>query len=247
MLPAAPDGRVDRLDLLLRVLADRPGITAPELAREFAVSVRSVFRDVATLRDRGYPIEAARGRGGGLRLHRNWGLGKVLLAREEALGALLGLAVAERLGMPVFATELGRARRRIVDAFPAGERRRLAPLRERILIGDPASADVRRSYGEPSPAAMRPLQAAFVEAQLVRAVYGREDREQSTRRLEPHALLVTWPAWYLLAYDHLRSAPRAFRLDRFVRVERETEAFRPDARALAQALLSPTGLTLDRL
>ena len=171
MPPAAPDGRLDRLDLLLRVLADRPGITAPELARDFGVSVRSVFRDVAALRDRGYPIEAARGRGGGLRLHRNWGLGKVLLAREEALGALLGLAVVERLGMPVFAAELGRARRRIVDAFPTGERRRLAPLRERILVGEPASAEVRRSYGEPSRAAMRPLQAAFVDAQVVRAVY----------------------------------------------------------------------------
>lgn len=242
-----PDGRVDRLDLVARVLSDRPGITAPELARELGVSVRSVFRDVAALRARGYPVEADRGRGGGLRLHRNWGLGRVLLSREEALGALLGLAVAERLGMPMFTAELGRARRRVVDAFPTIERRRLAPLRERILVGDAASADVRRSYGEPSPAAMRPLQAAFVDAQLVRAVYAREDGAQSTRRLEPHALLVTWPAWYLLAYDHLREAARAFRLDRFVRVEREPETFRPDAHAIAQTLLTPSGLTLARL
>src|SRR3712207_4657799 len=98
--------RADRLDLLARVLRDRPGVTAGDLARELGVSVRSVFRDVEALRERGYPIESARGRGGGLRLHPNWGLGRVLLSRDEALCALLGLAVAEKLGFPMFAAEV---------------------------------------------------------------------------------------------------------------------------------------------
>jgi biotin operon repressor len=119
--PRAPlaASRADRLDLVARVLADRPGATAADLAAELGVSVRSVFRDLGALRARGYPVEAARGRGGGLRLHPNWGLGRVLLARDEALGTLLGLAVAERLGLPMFAAELGRARRRLAGAFPA--------------------------------------------------------------------------------------------------------------------------------
>ena len=60
--------RIDRLDLLTRVLRDRPGITVAVLAHELSVSVRSVFRDLDHLRERGYPIEADRGRGGGYRL-----------------------------------------------------------------------------------------------------------------------------------------------------------------------------------
>jgi len=114
--------RADRLDLLARVLRDRPGVTAGDLARELGVSVRSIFRDLDALRERGYPIESARGRGGGLRLRANWGLGRVLLSRDEALCTLLGLAVAEKLGFPMFAPEVARARRKIADAFPTAER-----------------------------------------------------------------------------------------------------------------------------
>src|SRR5690242_14609521 len=113
--------RVDRLDLLTRVLRDRPGITVAELARELGVSARSVFRDVDHLRERGYPIEADRGRGGGMRLHASWGLGRVLLSSEEALCTLLSLAISEKLAFPMFAADLARARKKIVDAFPTSE------------------------------------------------------------------------------------------------------------------------------
>ena len=127
--------RVDRLDLLLRVVRDRPGITVARIAEDLDVSVRSVFRDLRHLRERGYPIEADRGRGGGVRLHARWGLSKVMLSVEEALVTLLSLAIGEKLGLPIFAQDLAQARKRIVDAFPTQERRRIAPLRERILVG----------------------------------------------------------------------------------------------------------------
>src|SRR5215207_4657926 len=161
-------GRLDRLDLLARMLRDRPGITVRELANELDMSMRSVFRDLSALRDRGLPVESSRGRGGGMRLQHNWGLGRVLLSREEALCALLGLAIAEKLGFPLFAAEVTRARRKLADAFPTVERRRLAPLRERIFVGQPASSAVRASYREPDSALMRPLQAAFVETARAR-------------------------------------------------------------------------------
>jgi predicted DNA-binding transcriptional regulator YafY len=38
--------RIDRLDLLTRVLRDRPGITVGTLAHALDISVRSVFRDL---------------------------------------------------------------------------------------------------------------------------------------------------------------------------------------------------------
>ena len=218
---------LDRLDLVLRVLADRPGSTASELARALGISTRGVFRAVAALRDRGYPIEASRGRGGGMRLHPNWGLSRVLLSAEEALGALLSLAIAEQFALPMFAQDLARARRRIVAAFPAAERRRLAPLRERILVGPPASRAVRESCRPPDPAVTRPLQTAFVRDRMVTIGYVRGDGEQSTRRMEPHAVLLNWPAWYLAGFDYLRGEARVFRLDRIVSVREEPQTFRP--------------------
>ena len=230
--------RIDRLDLLTRVLRDGPGITVGELARELTVSPRSVFRDLDHLRERGYPIEADRGRGGGLRLHASWGLGKVLLSSEEALCTLLSLAISEKLSFPMFAPEVSRARKKIVDAFPTAERKRIGPLRERIFIGRPASMRVQNTYATPDPGVMRRLQVAFVRECIVRAEYVKETGEQSSRRLEPHAMLINWPAWYLLGFDHLRGEPRTFRFDRFQVVEIEDRSvFRARPRELAATLL----------
>jgi predicted DNA-binding transcriptional regulator YafY len=228
--------RHGRLDLLLRVLRDRPGITAAELAGYVETSARSVFRDIAYLRERGYPIESSRGRGGGLRLDPRWGPGRVLLSAEEALGVLLGLALTERLGLPMFGAGLGRARRKLVDAFPTHERKRLTPLRERVLVGPPASERVARSYGRPDAHVLRPLQSAFVRERLATCAYVREDGERSERRIEPHAILLNWPAWYLLAFDQLRSEVRTFRLDRFQSVREEATTFRPRPHAIFREL-----------
>jgi predicted DNA-binding transcriptional regulator YafY len=238
--------RVDRLDLLARILRDRPGITVPVLARELDVSVRSVFRDLDHLRERGYPIEADRGRGGGVRLHASWGLGKVLLSSEEALCTLLSLAISEKLSFPMFAADVSRARKKIVDAFPTSERRRIAPLRERVFIGRPASAAVGTSYCVPDAASMRRLQVAFVREVTVRADYTKENGESSNRRLEPHAMLIHWPAWYLLCFDHMRGEPRTFRFDRFRDVEIEDESpFKPRPRDLAATLLCEGAFRVD--
>src|SRR5919204_955186 len=228
--------RIDRLDLLTRVLRDRPGITVAELARELQISARSVFRDIDHLRERGYPIEADRGRGGGVRLHASWGLGRVLLSSEEALCTLLSLAISEKLSFPMFSSEVTRARKKIVDAFPLSERRKIAPLRERIFVGRPASASVRSSYVTPEPNVMRRLQVAFVREAIVRADYVKESGDFSTRRVEPHAMLISWPAWYLLGFDHLRQEPRTFRFDRFQNVEVEEHAvFKARPREIAAA------------
>jgi predicted DNA-binding transcriptional regulator YafY len=232
--------RADRLELLLHLLRDHPGITAARLAEPLGTSLRSVFRDLESLRERGYPIEGGRGRGGGLRLHPGWGLSRVLLATEEALGTLLALAIAEKLSFPMFEAGVARARRKIVAAFPSAERRRLDPLRERMLIGPPASRAVRSSWAEPNRQTTRRLQNAFVEERVVRAHYQREDGERAWRTLEPHAILINWPAWYLLALDRERGAGRTFRFDRFQGVDEENgPVFRPRPRQLALEVLGP--------
>lgn len=237
--------RIDRLDLVARMLRNRPGITAAQLAEELGVSIRSVFRDLDQLRERGIPVESSRGRGGGLRVPARWGMGTLLLSRDEALCALLALAVSEKLGFPIFAPEIARARRKIADAFPDAERRRIAPLRERILIGNNASAAVRASYGRPDPAPIRRLQAAFVEQRVIEVTYAKDNGEHSRRLLEPHALVINWPAWYLVAHDRLRDAVRTFRFDRLVSVTVESETFVSRPRDVARELLSHPDVHLE--
>ena len=89
---------------------------------------------------------------------------------------------------------------------------------------------------------MRRLQVAFVRENLVRAQYVKENGDLSTRRIEPHVMVINWPAWYLLGYDYLRAEPRTFRFDRFLAVEpEEGTTFRPRPRDLAEAALGEQG------
>ncbi len=217
-MPIRPQDRADRRDLLLRRLGDAPGITAATRAEEFGTGVRTIFRDLEALRERGYPIESSRGRGGGLRLAPRWGLGRVLLARDEALGALLAMATAEQLRPPMFADDLARARRRLLDAFPTSERRRLALLRQRVYVGSPASAAVAESWLEPRRSVMRALHIAFVETRVVDIMYRQAEGRDTQRTIEPHVILVNWPVWYRVAHDHLRDDVRTFRFDRILTV-----------------------------
>jgi len=228
--------RLARLESLLRLVRDRPGITAAAVAAELGTTVRNVFRDLGVLRARGYPIDASRGRGGGLRMPARWGVGRILFATEEAIGVLLCLAVAEHVGLPLFAPNWKSVRGKLVAAFPDAERVRLRQLRQRIMVGGPASARVRESYVPPDVASARRLEQGFTQSRVVEFDYERQDGQRTRRRVEPHVFLLNWPAWYLLGDDHGRAKIRTFRLDRITAVAVTEQEFKPRPHAMVRSM-----------
>jgi hypothetical protein len=49
----------------------------------------------------GIPVDSDRRRGGGLRMEQGWSLGRVHLSESEAIGMLLSLTIAEKVGSPL--------------------------------------------------------------------------------------------------------------------------------------------------
>src|SRR5207344_1756165 len=84
--------RTRRLFALTEYLRGRrTGVTAEALAERFQVTVRTIYRDLDSLRDAALPIAAERGRGGGYALDRSYSLPPVnFTAREAALLVALG-------------------------------------------------------------------------------------------------------------------------------------------------------------
>ncbi|RKH61285.1 helix-turn-helix transcriptional regulator [Corallococcus llansteffanensis] len=203
----------ERLDRLLGLLASHRSWNGPALARELGVSLRTLRRDMARLAARGVPIEAERGRGGGVRVPVRMGLGRLQLNHREALDLLLALAIGERIRSPLLLSSLKGLRQKIGMAFPPEERTRLSRLRRRILHGPLASHRISESWGSPRPAVLGLVQDGFFEQRAIEVVY-RTARERTTRVVEPHYLMLAWPVWYLLVWDHLRDAVRFLRLDR---------------------------------
>ncbi len=92
--------RTERLFALAEHLRGRrSGITADALAERFSVTVRTIYRDLDSLRDAAFPLIAEQGRGGGYALDRSYALPPVnFTAREAALVlAIGGFAIESRL------------------------------------------------------------------------------------------------------------------------------------------------------
>ncbi|WP_159765674.1 helix-turn-helix transcriptional regulator [Streptomyces sp. HM190] len=215
----ARECRVLRLDKLKALLAGREYSTAAELAAELGISRRTLHRDLVLLRETGIPVEGDRGTWGGLRLEAGWSLGRVHLNEAEALGLLLGLTIAEKVGSPLLLDDLDSVTRRLAAAFAPAQARRIRALRSRILTGQAASARVLAGYTAPPSAVPGQPLDAFARCRTVLVRY--EDRHGTVtgREIEPQFLYCSLPVWYVLAWDLLRGGIRAFRVDR-VRVLR---------------------------
>jgi predicted DNA-binding transcriptional regulator YafY len=103
MVRADTPSRLRRLELLAVQLKQDSHCTVKDLAQQHGVSPRTIARDLALMRDHhGMQIDADRGRGGGLRLDRNWGVGRLNLTYGDAVDLLISIAVAQQMNSPMF-------------------------------------------------------------------------------------------------------------------------------------------------
>lgn len=216
MARASTPERLRRIELLAVQLKQDVHCTVKDLAQQHGVSPRTITRDLALMRDQGMQIDADRGRGGGLRLDRNWGVGRLNLSYAEAVDLLISIAVAEQMQSPIFLASLGSVRRQLVASFSPEKRRQVEQLRSRIMIGATASPFVQAGASAPPKRIVQALHQAFVTRTELDIKYQREDGGKSTRRIAPHYLLLKYPIWYVVAFDHLRGGPRTFRCDRIL-------------------------------
>ncbi len=125
--------RAERLLSLVLMLRNRGRMTAPAIARELEVSVRTVLRDVEALSSAGIPVYAERGRDGGFALLPGFTTDLTGLTIDEATALLAASTSADTaaLGMaPAFAA----AMRKVTDALPEAGRTAAIRASERILV-----------------------------------------------------------------------------------------------------------------
>ncbi len=159
-----------------------------------------------------------------MRVPARLGLGRLQLDHREALDLLLALAIGERMKSPILLSGLKALRHKIGMAFPPEERTRVGRLRRRVLHGRPASPRVYESWKTPRAAILAPVQDGFFEQRAVEVEY-QTDEARTVRLIEPHYLLLSWPAWYLLVWDHSRAAVRTLRLDRIAAARLTDQSF----------------------
>ena len=85
------------------------------------------------------------------------------------------------------------------------------------------------------------MHQAFMNQTELEIRYEREDGVASDRRIAPHYLLLKYPVWYVVAFDHLREEPRILRCDRMRAARRTEKPFR----LLAKDVFEPSIMADD--
>jgi predicted DNA-binding transcriptional regulator YafY len=211
----------DRARRLLGLLRTEEHWTTHHLASELNISHRTLMRDLEELKEAGYPIEADRGRGGGIRLSGRWGIERLNLNNQEAITLILSLSITEALTSNDNDLGTKPLKQKIASAFPETQRKKINDLRKRILIGQLASNDVLKSYKSTPKHIWDQAMAGFLESKRIQLNYTDEKNNLTQRQVDPNYLLLNWPVWYILGWDYLRNDVRVFRLDRIKKIQVE--------------------------
>ena len=205
--------RTQRLFALTEYLRGRrTGVTAEVLAERFGVTVRTIYRDLDSLRAANLPLAAERGRGGGYALDRTYSLPPVnFTAREAALLVAVGRNAIDARLLP-FSETLQSGLDKVRAALSASAQRELlARLEELSFLTVPAL---------PSRGPVRAaVERAWFEQQPLRITYVDGDHLETTREIRILSVLMERRETRLDAEDLSTRERRHFRLDRIARAQ----------------------------
>ncbi|WP_327251196.1 helix-turn-helix transcriptional regulator [Streptomyces sp. NBC_01244] len=184
--------RADRLLSLLLLLQNRGRMTAPELAAELEVSVRTVYRDVEALGASGIPVHTERGPAGGFRLVDGYRTRLTGLTDVQAGSLFLAGAPgpARDLGL---GADLTAAQLKLQAALPAELGDRARRIQQRFHLDAPAW------FRDADPVPHLAQIAEAVWEQRVLTTHYRRWSGAVHRALWPLGLVLKGGIWYLAA------------------------------------------------
>lgn len=214
--------RAERLLQLLQILRrHRRPVTGEAIAQELEVSLRTVYRDIASLIADRVPI---RGEAGvGYVLGEGFDLPPLMFTPDELEAVMLGLRWVAKRGDQ----QLSRAAQDTVAKIGAVLPERLRPfLFDAGLMVPPGDRVVRDSVD------VSQFRNAIREGRKVEILYKAEDGKESARTIWPIAVAYYDAQRLILAWCELRQAFRSFRTDRMLRAEVQEQKYLARRKAL---------------
>ncbi len=207
---------LSRLIGIIYIILSKGTVTAEELAKQFEVSVRTIYRDIERLSMAGIPIYARKGKNGGISLTERFVLDKMVISQEEQRRILAALASLRETG----ATEEEGILQKLGAFFKAD-------------VPDWVAIDFSDWSGRRQELFER-IRKAILERRVLEFDYYGQYGEMSHRTVEPVQLLFKEYTWYVRAYCRKRRAMRLFKVLRMKRVEALEEIFEPGSRIWAE-------------
>jgi predicted DNA-binding transcriptional regulator YafY len=203
-----------RHDAIIRTLRRTATATVDELALEVGVSRRTLLRDISALRDQGFVIHSECGPGGGLQLEPQSVQTACKLSVVEVFALLISVATMRSARTFPFSDLADSALAKIELALPTERVRELRSLLECLHVGRLSPRQDISGAGVVEPTVLPAFELAFLQQRHLRFTYQDAKGARTDREVEPQAMLILPPLWYLVAWDPTRSDFRNFRMDR---------------------------------
>jgi predicted DNA-binding transcriptional regulator YafY len=221
---ARPD-RLFRLLQAMRVMP--PPITAARLAEEMEISLRSLYRDIDSLRAAGARIEGERGYG--YRLIEDYALPPQTFDRTEIEALALGLAEVRSMGDPVLAQAARSALAKIAAGLPDDRDQQLVHAISQIY-----RPDLRII----AHSGVDLIREACWQEQAIAIGYTDKSGQVSQRTILPLCFMYTDKKLMVLAWCGLRKDYRMFDTTRITDPVRTGKSFRPRRVAMLRDYLA---------
>lgn len=206
-----------RQSAIVRSLRRKGTSTVTELAEEVGVSKRTVLRDIGALRDEGFVIQSDPGRGGGLRLDPQSVQTTARLSVAEIFALLISVASMRAAGSLPFSTLADAGLAKIENALPSDKISDLRRFLDCLYVGSLAPQVDLSNMKTMEPALLPAFETAFLQRFHLSFQYSDAKEVVTSRIVEPQAMLILPPLWYLVAWDPARKDFRHFRMDRISR------------------------------
>ncbi|HEY0690157.1 MAG TPA: WYL domain-containing protein, partial [Kribbella sp.] len=206
-----------RLLRLLSLLGARPNWSGQDLADRLGISTRTLRRDMESLRELGYPVQALKGPDGGYQLGAGSKLPPLLLDDEQAVAVAVALQTA-----PTSVAGIDDAVARALTSI-----KQVMPANLRAEIDAMHLTAIPNSWEFPAPpiasSTLKAVGYAVRNGHLMRFDYLTPDGHRPhpndpdfapPLRVEPHHLVMWAGRWYLVAYTPATEAWGIYRVDR---------------------------------
>jgi predicted DNA-binding transcriptional regulator YafY len=199
--------RTERLFAMAEYLRGRrTGITAAALAERFGVTLRTVYRDLDSLRLASLPINAERGRGGGYALERTYSLPPVNFTPREAAVLIAACGFLGEMRVIPFIDTVASALDKVRAALNASSQRQLLTQLETLrFVGVPAHAI--------PPKVRAAVERAWFDGAVLAMRY-QGSKGPTTRRVRIKSVIMERSETLLNCDDLEKNEPRQFKLDR---------------------------------
>ena len=206
-----------RHDAIVRSLRRNGTSTVADLAEEVGASRRTVMRDISALRDEGFVIHSEPGRGGGLQLDPQSVQTTARLSVAEVFALLISVASMRAAGNLPFSGLADAGLAKIEKALPSDKVRDLRRFLDCLYVGQLSPLVDISDMKAMEPALLPAFETAFLQRLHLRFQYRDAKGAVTSRVVEPQAMLILPPLWYLVAWDPTRKDFRHFRMDRISR------------------------------